>query len=530
MAKPIFDFRMSPSTPFTLEEDGSLLSGTQVNVEIPQIPRRYHYSGWQSWSLTTWATLDRHLFRGRPAILLPMQTDPCLASESKPCGSWYGAVEMANHQILLLGALGLDSQVCLSGQSLIGQAETEQDWFVSLGTELEVFSRYAKRLMAVLAGQSRKHAGRVWCSWYSLKTLLDEAKMRKVVRELADLSFDVIQIDDGWQVGIGSWEANGKFPHGMESLAEQIQSTHRKAGLWLAPLVTTPSTKLFQAHPEWLLHDQHDRLVSAGFNWGEPLYALDTTHPAVLAWLDQLMKKVRSWGYEYVKLDFLYAGALPGKRHLAMTREAAYRLGLKTLYDALGDAYLLACGAPILPSVGLCDGLRVGADVSATWNSYRDDHLLENHAIPGAQNALRTSVNRLWLQELVETDPDVVFFRSKGVRLSGEQKQWLQDLARAARFKACSDIPSWLTPGERTALQHFLEAKEVIDRRSATIFQIDGREIDFSIPMELPRPPERIVQLIGSAAGRMANHPKVLRVLDRIDKHTLGQFLDKNPV
>ena len=26
-------------------------------------------------------------------------------------------------------------------------------------------------------------------------------------------------------------------------------------------------------------------MASAGFNWGEPLYALDTTHPAVLEWL-----------------------------------------------------------------------------------------------------------------------------------------------------------------------------------------------------------------------------------------------------
>ncbi len=28
------------------------------------------------------------------------------------------------------------------------------------------------------------------------------------------------------------------------------------------------------------------------------------------------MKQVRQWGFDYVKLDFLYGGALPGKRSI----------------------------------------------------------------------------------------------------------------------------------------------------------------------------------------------------------------------
>jgi alpha-galactosidase len=34
----------------------------------------------------------------------------------------------------------------------------------------------------------------------------------------------------------------------------------------------------------------------------------------MLEWLAALMKQVRAWGFDYLKLDFLYAGALPGKR------------------------------------------------------------------------------------------------------------------------------------------------------------------------------------------------------------------------
>ena len=38
----------------------------------------------------------------------------------------------------------------------------------------------------------------------------------------------------------------------------------------------------------------------AGHNWDQPLYALDTTHPAALEWLAALMKQVRSWGFDYL--------------------------------------------------------------------------------------------------------------------------------------------------------------------------------------------------------------------------------------
>ena len=89
---------------------------------------------------------------------------------------------------------------------------------------------------------------------------------------------------------------NGKFPSGMEYLAKKIVESGRKAGIWLAPLLVVPSSKVYREHKDWLLADEKGKPVSAGFNWSEPLFALDTTHPAVLAWLEALMKKVRRLG------------------------------------------------------------------------------------------------------------------------------------------------------------------------------------------------------------------------------------------
>ena len=308
--------------------NGLLLSGAHVSLELAQAPKRYLYSGWQSWSLTAWVETGRPVRPMRPSSLRAMQTDPVYANEIRPHGSWYGAVELADGQVLLLGALGLESHVRLEGgRSLAGWYEAGQaDWFVGIGEESALFEQYAGLLKQRFGSGRAPEPLRVWCSWYSLYTGITEARLLKILGDLGDLPFEVFQVDDGWQVAIGDWEPNAKFPGGMAGMASQIRAAGRKAGLWLAPLLAVPSSRLYRAHPDWLLRDAHGRPVSAGFNWGENLYALDTTLPEVLDWLRALMQKVRGWGYEYVKLDFLYAGALPGKRHVAgMPREQAYR-------------------------------------------------------------------------------------------------------------------------------------------------------------------------------------------------------------
>ena len=392
---------------------GYILQGPNVSLEFEGEPKGYYRHGWQSWSLTTWQAPNFRLPVQKPAILHPMQTDPLYARHPAPNGSWLGAVEFEDGNILLLGSLGLDAHVALhdgphgdASQShrdatqLHGWYETGSgDWFVGYGDEASVFGRYAELLGERLGMAPGKPTPRVWCSWYSLYTAIDEALLQRVFEELADLPFDVLQVDDGWQVSIGDWEPNEKFPSGMGALAAKIRASGRTPGLWLAPLLVVPSSSLYRQHPDWLLRDADGKLVSAGFNWGEPLYALDTTHPEVLDWLAALMKQVRAWGFDYLKLDFLYAGALPGKRHIDMPREAAYRQGLKAMREAMGsDAYFLTCGAPIIPSLGLCDAMRIGPDVAGNWENYRDATLLYNPTTPGVKNAIRTTVNRLWLQ------------------------------------------------------------------------------------------------------------------------------------
>jgi len=516
---------------------GIIAKSSHLTLSLPSAPERYLYSGWQSWSLTVWVNIDRSIRPMRPRSMHPMQTDPVYADKLVPNGSWYGAVELSGGRIIFLGALGLESHVTLNGQSLVGSYEKgEGEWFIATGDENEMMTRYAELLGESFGGKRTNSDPRVWCSWYSLYTEINEQNLLKILGDLGSLNsthgfpFDIFQIDDGWQISIGDWEPNDKFSSGMDRLAAKVKATGRKAGLWLAPLLAVRSSSIFREHKDWLLHDERGKLVSGGFNWSEPLYALDTTHPSVLDWLVTLMKKIRSWGFDYIKLDFLYAGALPGKRFVETPREAAYRNGLKVIRAALGEAYLLTCGAPILPSIGLCDGIRVGPDVAGHFSSHRDDDLLMNFAIPGARNAIRTTFNHLWLQPLVKTDPDVVYFGSQQINLTPWQKSMLQDLAQICNFKASSDIPAWLTDLERSELREFLESKPEIRKTGRTAYQIGDHEVDFGPHIGMPSPPSTFTNFQGAVLGGLANVSILMKVFDKLGKIKLQNWLKQNPV
>jgi len=205
-----------------------------------------------------------------------------------------------------------------------------------------------------------------------------------------------------------------------------------------------------------------------------------------------------------------------------MPREQAYRQGLRTIREALGDAYFLTCGAPIIPSLGLCDGMRVGPDVAAHWASERDDLLLANFAIPGTRNAIRTTVNRLWLNPLVHTDPDVAYFASAKNTMSAEEEQMLQDLAQVCQYKATSDKPNWWTEKERSRLETFLESKPKVEQKGRYIFTLDGKEVNFSSAMVIPQT-TWTQRILGAILGWAGSQPFILRILHKLEQKDLQE-------
>lgn len=473
---------ISPLKLDSLPQAGSslVINASSLMVDLPHAPRLFYRHGWQSWSNTTWLDPSSPPKNLHQPIKRLIDEDAVYAQHPRHISSGVGAVELENGQVVLLGGLDLEARVEIDGQTLRGFFEQGVgDWLLTTGDSIQTFKIYADSLSQRVGHSKTDRAPRVWCSWYSLYPLISERRLLRVVNDLGDLPFDVIQIDDGWQANISDWEANKKFPSGMAAMAESIRKSGRRAGLWLAPFVARDNSPLYRNHPDWFLSDDKGNPVLAHNNWGGPVYALDTTHPSALEWIATLIKKVRGWGYDYLKLDFMSAGALPGKRFEDAPRETAYRRGLQTIREAAGDVYVLACGAPILPSIGLCDGLRVGPDTAPYWKNKIIEVFPTNHTAPEAFNALRISLERYWLNRLVHIDPDVVYFRSKYCSLTNEQKKMTRDLGAITGFKAISDLPDWLIPSDKAAIRAYLELNSTVEQVDWYRFKIDGREVDF---------------------------------------------------
>ncbi|WP_051640105.1 glycoside hydrolase family 36 protein [Cellulomonas sp. URHE0023] len=478
--------------PHALGEREFLIPSGDVTMVHPFETTEFFRHGWNSWSPSGWRRVDDAPLRiyGSEQRLLTAD-DARNDTPHAHSGSAVGAITLPDGEVILLGALGLGApRVGATGTTLWGTTEElDGEWYLARGPETEVFARYAE-LVADRLGSRTSSAGRVWCSWYSFYEDLDENLVRDTVDGLAGLPFDVVQLDDGWERSVGDWEANDRFPTGMAATAQLIQSAGFRAGLWLAPLIALPDSAFALERPDLLVQGLHGRPLVAGYNWGGPYYALDTTHEEVKAHLRELFRRVVGWGFTYLKLDFLYAGALEGLRNAPVHREQAYRDAIDLIRDTVGDdVYLLGCGAPIIPSAGTFDGIRVGPDVGAYWeNSERPG----DPTGVGAKNAFLASIHRAWLRSVYETDPDVVYFRRRRSLLDDEQRQLLEDVATILGFKSTSDPAAWLAPDEISDLRRWLERAETVTQRGRYVFQIDDRIVDLAPFVDYSAPPSTI--------------------------------------
>lgn len=458
--------------------NGEFRTGSDIAVDVEPFVAFYRH-GWHSWSPTGWVDPLKPVSPVADEGRRLGHDDPLYAFDATVGGSGVGVVEHIDGSVTLLGALDPGGRVSPVGSTIAGSTEGEPiDWVLLSGDEQAVWAEYSS-LLASRFGRRSADKVSVWCSWYSFFEDVSETGMDQVLADLDGLPFDVVQVDDGWEDAVGDWSANPKFPLGMADMADRIRSAGFVPGLWLAPLIAQSTSRLAEERSDLLLRNDVGDPVIAGINWGSPYFALDPTADATLGFLTDLITEVRRWGYDYLKLDFLYAGAFPGAYANPTPREVAYRNACQAIRNAAGeDCYLLACGAPILASLGIFDGIRIGPDVADVWEV---PELVElgDESGRGAGNALATSINRLWLRDVIDVDPDVVYLRDD-TDLDDRTLAALKDLATVARFVGVSDRPGVLTASARDELRDLLLSDPQIRNRGRYLWDIDDRRVDLS--------------------------------------------------
>ena len=283
-----------------------------------------------------------------------------------------------------------------------------------------------------------------WTSWYNYFNKISESIIDENLDAFAkrDIPIDYFQIDDGWQTRIGDWlSVKPEFPNGMKVVADKIHQKGFKAGLWLSPFIVESKSRLFQEKSDWILRgangkpvavthskpfviqkEQNSKLgkpVAVGYSpyWSGRFYALDFYNPEVQKYLTGVFHTVlHTWGFDMVKLDFLYAVAVlprPNKTRGQVMSEA-----MQFLRRLVGDKILLACGVPLGSAFGLVDYCRIGADIHLSWE-HKLLKFLKNRERVSTIGALRTVLGRWSLNgRAFQNDSDVFILREKNHQLT----------------------------------------------------------------------------------------------------------------
>ena len=315
-----------------------------------------------------------------------------------------------------------------------------------------------------------------WCSWYHYFHDVTEADLRANLARAADWPFDVFQLDDGYQSAIGDWlTTNDKFPSGVASIAEAIAAQGRRPGLWLAPFIVAPDSRVATEHPDWLARAANGDPLIGMYNppWGGGfdgfMWALDTTHPEVLDHLESTTATLVEAGFTYLKLDFTFAPSFEGVWvDPSQTPAQRVRAGYDAVRRGAGDdAFLLGCGVPLANVVGVVDGNRIGPDVAPTWAWRPAENALPGYegslpaTVHGWQNTLtRSFMHRtLWLN-----DPDCLMLRADETELTPDQaRTWALAVGVSGGMALVSDDLALLDGEARSLLDEVVELGRASD-------------------------------------------------------------------
>lgn len=184
-------------------------------------------------------------------------------------------------------------------------------------------------------------------NWEATYFDFNEEKLLALAAEARALGIELFVLDDGWfrnrssdETGLGNWEVDtAKLPGGLKGFGEKLNAMGLQFGLWIEPEMVNPGTRLWQEHPDWVLHQPGRRPLPSRHQ-----YVLDCSNPAVVDYLyDRLTALLDGAPVNYIKWDMnrsisdaFSCAAGPEGQGAVLHR---YILGVYRLYQRLIDRF-----------------------------------------------------------------------------------------------------------------------------------------------------------------------------------------------
>lgn len=296
-------------------------------------------------------------------------------------------------------------------------------------------------------------------TWYSTYGFITASGCIELAQRAAEWAAGegkaFLVVDDGWQAfrswsyNGGPWRAGGPGFENMADLAEAIRQAGARPGIWYRPLLQEGLLP-----PSWALRAPRPH---GFFDHG---LILDPSHPEAAEFLAEDLRRLVSWGFEFIKHDFTtydvlgwWGRGVPGpwiedgwsfadrSRTSAEILRAFYGL----LRDAAGEALLLGCNTVGHLAAGSHELHRAGDDTSGrTWERTR-----------------RMGINALAFrmpqhETFFALDPDCVGLTSQVPWFFN--RQWLELTARAGTPLFISPELEAIGPEQHSALRNAFAA------------------------------------------------------------------------
>ncbi len=406
-------------------------------------------NGYQSWSTSKEYSKNEKMTGVTPLAFLPalknlagISSDCRFCSDKKTAGVFcshcytyirhdedielFGSLSEKNGFTVFYADMNLNTLEIskdATGASLkCGEKYTLFDIAVIKGKYDEVFDEYFD-LFGILPPKVSHMSG--YTSWYNYFQKINENIILRDLNALDSVkdSVSIFQIDDGYETFVGDWLYPNpeKFPHGMGYIADEIHKKGYKAGIWLAPFNVQIKSRIYREHPDWVIKDSDGRPLLGSVSWGGA-YTLDIYNEEAREYIRSFFDVVlNEWGYDMVKLDFLYSQCLyprNGKSRGTIMCEA-----MAFLRECCGDKIILGCGVPLGAAFGYVDACRTGCDVDLKYTGKYYNKLGINNEIPSAQNSIINAIYRRHLNgRAFCSDPDVFFLRYSNLKFNMNQK------------------------------------------------------------------------------------------------------------
>ena len=194
-------------------------------------------------------------------------------------------------------------------------------------------------------------------SWEAAYFNINERKLVKLAKAAKDTGVELFVMDDGWfgernddTSSLGDWTPNSrKLPNGIAGIADKIKESGLKFGIWVEPEMVSVNSRLYEAHPEWVIE-----IPDVEHSEGRNQRILDLTYEAVQDYIIEKMSEVfSSADISYVKWDMnrifsdYYSKNLPPDRQKEVSHRyvcGLYRC-MKELTNRFPDILFEGCAA-----------------------------------------------------------------------------------------------------------------------------------------------------------------------------------------